>query len=102
MRATDASKKALYFAPRRPINPLISPEKCALPATPHPGFRTLRPIEAAARQIAWPFPGLWPQGQPLSGPRLHASGVDLTFAPHLAANSLANVKSKTPLETYVC
>src|SRR5258708_4033259 len=35
MRATDASKKALYFTPRRPINPLISPKKCALPASAH-------------------------------------------------------------------
>src|ERR1700733_13819941 len=72
MRATDASKKALYLAPRRPINPLISPKKCALPATPHARVAGLRPIEAAARQIAWPFPGPWPQGSPLSGPRLHA------------------------------
>src|SRR6516165_5947843 len=29
-------------------------------------------------------------------------GVDLTFAPHLAASSLANVKSQTPPETYIC
>ena len=31
-----------------------------------------------------------------------ASGVDLTFAPHQAASSKANVKSKTPLESDVC
>ena len=29
------------------------------------------------------------------------SGVDLTFATHLAASPEANVKSKTPLESYI-
>jgi hypothetical protein len=31
-----------------------------------------------------------------------ASGVDLTFAPRLPKTRKANVKSKAPLETYIC
>ena len=31
-----------------------------------------------------------------------SSGVDLTFATHRPETREANVKSKTPLETYIC
>jgi hypothetical protein len=33
---------------------------------------------------------------------MKTSGVGLTFATYLTANSEANVKSETPLETYIC
>lgn len=47
MRATDASKKALYFVPRRPINPLISPEN-------------IRPSDSAGGTVQTHGPSLRP------------------------------------------
>src|SRR5579863_7716069 len=42
---------------------------------------------------------LWGQAQI---PQAAASGADLTFATHPAANSVANVKSKSSTSTYSC
>src|SRR5271168_3879404 len=72
MRATDASKKAPYFTPRRPINPLISPKNMHLQATSEGWLKTFCLLRRREGRSHGPSLAFWPHGSPLSGPPVHA------------------------------
>src|SRR5579859_6752316 len=93
-------------APTIPATPLTAP---AAPAATVNTWRREIPIEFVMARYP---PSTMIERTNLIGSASHhidleqfdlrrSGGVDLIFASHLAASSLANVKSKTPLERYV-
>ncbi len=66
--------------------------------------RPLRGVVDIALIVPLRGGGAWPQWRgPAAVPLALRAGVDLTFATHLTARArAANVKSRTPLEGYIC